>query len=204
MNSRRWLVALMAALIAACSQPATKSAPSSDLPDSATAEPGKADTGADRTGPERIAIGFYTAYLKLPAGGVPSADGRARLRPYISPALEQLLINAAAAEVRHDAATNGQEPPLLEGDPFTSLFEGATEFGEPDCTEGSGSKASCKVALTHADPEGGTAKWTDTLDLVELEAVWRINDIEYGGVGDFGHHGRLTELLKAVIADAPS
>jgi hypothetical protein len=54
--------------------------------------------------------------------GVPCVKERALVRPLISPALDRLRKDAALAETRHRENTKGEEPPLLEGDIFTSLL----------------------------------------------------------------------------------
>jgi hypothetical protein len=40
--------------------------------------------------------------------------------------------------------------------------------------------------------------------LVKDAAGWRVDDIQYGGSWAFGNKGKLSDSLKAVIAEVPS
>lgn len=145
--------------------------------------------------------GFYTAYNSVREGGVPDTAGRQRLAPFLSEALVKLLSDAAAAEDAFAADTKGQSPPLIEGDLFTSLFEGATAFKIGIC-KSDGKKGTCAAQLTYTSPNEKPVVWTDTVYLVDSGAGWRVNDIGYGGTWDFGNKGRLSETLKFAIANA--
>jgi hypothetical protein len=78
--------------------------------------------------PAGVAHGFYVVYSTFhPSDGIPDAAGRAKYSPFLSPAFERLLAEAAAAEARFGKANKGA-PPLLEGDLFTSLFRRCDRF----------------------------------------------------------------------------
>jgi hypothetical protein len=162
-----------------------------------------ADAAADMS---KTADGFYRAYSTFhPSDGIPDARGRAKYEPYISPALDKLLSDGNSAEARF-AKANKNSPPLIEGDLFTSNFEGATSYKLGACTA-SGAKGSCKVMLTDdpgktANPKDKPISWTDTIYLVETPSGWRIDDVGYGGSWDFGNKGRMSETLTSVIKDA--
>jgi len=150
---------------------------------------------------ERAVRAFYNVYLKLGAGGVPSRAQQARLAPLISPALASLLRDARHAEETHLRRTKNQEPPLVEGDLFTSLFEGAHAYALAGCTP-SAATAECAVTLTYADPRDASKyTWTDRVLLVRARGRWVVNDIAFGGGWDFARKGRLTDTLRAVAAD---
>ena len=147
------------------------------------------------------ATGFYTAYKTLTADGVPNAAGRTKLEPFISQTLEKLLSDAAAAENTFAQGTKGQSPPLIEGDVFTSLFEGATSFKIGAC-KSDGRKGTCAAELTYTSSNEKPVVWTDTVYLIQTDTGWRVDDIGYGGTWDFGNKGRLSETLKFAIANA--
>ena len=193
---RAWLsiIAVVAlSFLGAChAKPAASAAASS--------APGVAPSA--NAAPDRIVDGFYTAYQALPSGGgVPDGDGRAMLAPFLSPALSQLLKEADAAETAYAKATNGESPPLIEGDPFSSMFEGATGAEVGKC-EGDDKERQCVVDLVYKDQSGKETKWQDTADVVMTNKGWRVDDIEYGGTWDFGNKGTLSELLKGAIEEA--
>jgi hypothetical protein len=153
-----------------------------------------------QTTPDPAASGFLSAYGSFhPSDGIPDGAGRARLQPFLSPALNNLLADAAAAQGRFSTKIK-DSPPLLEGDLFTSMFEGATQWKLQACAI-SGNQARCPVAFTHAGPK--PVNWTDALLLVNTPQGWRVDDIAYGGGFQFGNTGRLSDTLKTVTGEPP-
>jgi hypothetical protein len=151
-----------------------------------------------------VAIGFYTAYAMFrPSDGIPDARERAQLEPFISNALDRLLTDGEAAEHHFATVTKHMSPPLIEGDLFTSNFEGATAWHVGPC-EIAAASARCPVALGYRSRTREDARpvnWTDTVYLVHTPAGWRVDDIDYGATGAFGNKGRLTQTLRDAIRD---
>ena len=146
----------------------------------------------------RAAATFYDIVLSERTSGVPDAEMRAKLRPVISPDLDSLLAQAAEAERRHTARTNNEEPPYLQGDIFSSLFEGATGYEISGCDEKSERLIECEVQLVHDAEE--PVQWKDRVMLGPSGAdAWLVDDIAYGGGWDFAPKGTLKEMLRAVI-----
>lgn len=149
-----------------------------------------------------VATGFLSAYGSFhPSDGIPDAGGRTRLAPYLSPVLNKMLADGAAAEARF-AAKFKNSPPLIEGDLFSSMFEGATAWKLGACNAG-GTTARCPVAFTYAQSGRQPVTWTDTLLLTNTAAGWRVDDIAYGAGFQFGNTGKLTDTLKTVLREAP-
>jgi hypothetical protein len=148
----------------------------------------------------KAAQDFYTFYLKVHPFGVPTKAEQAAFRKVVSPGLADLLEKAWAAEENYSRETKGEVPPLVEGDLFTSLFEGAMSFSVLSCkTRQKG--ATCFVKLT-ADPAAEKPViWKDRVMLVKGRQGWTVDDIEYLGDWQFMHKGRLRELLNQVIAE---
>jgi hypothetical protein len=148
------------------------------------------------------ANGFLGAYGSIhPSDGIPDASGRAKFAPYLSPALNKMLADGAAAEARF-AAKVKDSPPLIEGDLFSSMFEGATAWKLGGCNV-SGSAVRCPVSFTHAQAGHPPVTWTDALLLVNTQEGWRVDDIAYGAEFQFGNTGKLTDTLKMVLREAP-
>lgn len=149
---------------------------------------------------------FYDVYQTFhPSDGIPDATGRAKYAPYVSASLNQLLNEAGAAENRF-AAGNKDSPPLIEGDIFTSNFEGATAVKIGSCA-GDNKAAYCAIDLTYdpgktGNPQDKPLHWTDTVYLLDDGSGWRVNDIGYGGSWDFGNKGRMRDTLKMAISEA--
>ena len=157
---------------------------------------------AAQTTPDTAASGFLAVYGSFhPSDGIPDSGGRTRLRPFLSPGLNKLLADAAAAQARFSAKIKNS-PPLLEGDLFTSMFEGASQWKLQPCAT-SGVQSRCPVAFAHAGPDGKSTAWTDTLLLVNTPEGWRVDDIAYGGGFQFGNTGRLSDTLKTVTSEPP-
>ena len=160
--------------------------------------PARADDAA-----QAAAQAFYKVYgtEHLRGGGVPDATGRAHYAPVLSPRLNQQMAAAAAAEVRFAAKVKGAAPPLIEGDIFSSVFEGATAWQVGACTV-TGAVARCPVALTLAAPGQKPANWHDTLVLANAGGGWKVDDVVYDGGFAFGNTGKLSDILKMVLAQA--
>jgi hypothetical protein len=161
-----------------------------------------ADDGGDMT---RIVNGFYGAYFTFhPSDGIPDAKGRAKYAPFLSPALETLLAQGNEAEQKF-AKANKDSPPLVEGDLFTSNFEGATSFSIGAC-KGDAKAGHCTAALAYDDrkdnPKDKPLSWNDTVYLVATPFGWRVDDIGYGASWDFGNKGKLSETIQSAIVNA--
>jgi hypothetical protein len=156
--------------------------------------------GAEDAG--QVVNGFYGAYSTFhPSDGIPDAKARAKYEPFISSAMDALLKQGADAEGKF-AKANKDSPPLVEGDLFTSNFEGATSYKVGACT-GDAKVEKCTVALTYdAGPKEKPIVWNDTVFLVATSSGWRVDDIGYGASWAFANKGRLSETVHGVIADA--
>jgi hypothetical protein len=159
--------------------------------------------------PTGAANEFYAIYKDQHAqGGIPDATVRLRYSPVLSPRLNKQLTDAAAAQGRLTAKVRNAVPPMLEGDIFSSLFEGATSWKVGAC-QGDGKSAHCSVALAYAPPSAQNAKapkpasWSDTLLLVRTPQGWKVDDVIYDAAFPFGNTGRLSEMLQMVIAANP-
>jgi hypothetical protein len=159
--------------------------------------------------PASAANAFYAVYNGQRSGGIPDATVRLRYSPVLSPRLNKQLVEAAAAQARLTAKVKNAVPPMLEGDIFSSLFEGATAWKVGTC-QGDAKTARCPVALTHAvgAPVAGQkpekpANWNDTLLLVNTPQGWKVDDVVYDAGLAFGNTGRLSDMLTMVVAANP-
>ena len=143
--------------------------------------------------------GFYGAYETFrPPAGVPDAATRKRLASFISPALDKLLADAGDAQARYEKLTQGRFPPLIEGDPFTPNFDGATSYSVERCANDARG-AHCDVSLSFVNGKDKPHNWTDRVDLIRTNDGWRVNDIDYGNNGDAGSSGSLSDTFRNAI-----
>jgi hypothetical protein len=162
---------------------------------------------SDTSGPLAAANGFYGVYATFhPSDGIPDAKARAKLEPFISSALDRLLIDGEAAEAHFAQVTKNMSPPLIEGDLFTSNFEGATAWHVGSC-EAQAQTAHCSISFgyrSNAKEDAKPVNWTDTVWLVRTANGWRVDDIGYGATWAFGNKGRLKHVLQNAIPDGNS
>jgi len=108
------------------------------------------------------------------------------------------MLDANGAEICHAKRVHNMEPPLWEGDLFTSLFEGATG-GKVAAVRVDGKSAEVDVEWTYDAQDGQKAVvWQDRFYLVLHEGAWRIDDIAHLGDWEFTYHGRISELLRDI------
>ena len=164
--------------------------------------PPSAQPAAD---PATAANGFYAIYDGQRArGGIPDATGRLRYSAILSPRLNKQLAEAAAAQARLTAKVKNAVPPMLEGDVFSSLFEGATAWKVGAC-QADTKTARCPVALTYTAPTPAKkpVSWNDVLVLVNTPQGWKVDDVIYDAGFAFGNTGRLSGMLAMVVAVNP-
>ena len=136
----------------------------------------------------------------LSSTGIPDTPARVRLAPLITPGLSEALAAAANAQTRF-MTKHKDSPPLIEGDIFSSLFEGPTAWKVGACS-GDARTARCSVALTRQDPGQKPANWTDTL-VLSNQGGWKVDDVVYDAGFAFGNTGRLSDMLNMVIGSNP-
>jgi hypothetical protein len=152
--------------------------------------------------PAQGAADFYRVYLRSHPLGVPNARVRQQMTPFLTPRLLSLLQEADRAETRYAEATRRENPPLVEGDVFTSLFEGATQYKIGMCEENGEGRAMCEVELTYRVADEGETNWTDTVVLVREDRRYRVDDVIYGGSWAFSNMGRMSEILNSAVAES--
>jgi len=150
---------------------------------------------------------FYAVYKDHHAqGGIPDATGRLRYTPVLSPRLNKQLTDAAAAQARLTAKVKNAVPPMLEGDIFSSLFEGATSWKVGAC-QGDAKAARCTVALSYVPAQSAKppkpANWNDTVIVTSTPQGWKVDDVVYDAGFPFGNTGRLSDMLQMVVAANP-
>ncbi len=151
---------------------------------------------------------FYAVYAgqRAQGGGIPDATGRLRYAPVLSPRLNKQMTAAAAAQARLTAKVKNAVPPMLEGDIFSSLFEGATSWKVGTC-QTNGKSARCTASLTYTPPPSQKASkpatWSDTILLENTPQGWKVDDVVYDAGFAFGNTGRLSSMLQMVIAANP-
>jgi hypothetical protein len=141
--------------------------------------------------PLPAATAFYRELRTLPVDGLPKGDAWKSLKALITPELAQVIELAQAEQAAAIKKEPDEKPPWVEGDLFSSLFEGPNSFKFGSVTI-SGAKAEVIVHCSYTGG-GATSSWTDTLLLVKSDKGWLVDDIRFGGTWDFANKGTLKE-----------
>ena len=151
--------------------------------ESQTAEPNAAD----------VVRQFYASTMAGKVSGAPTADQLTTLAPFLSDTLRSLLAAARKLSDAEAAKAPDEKPPFVEGDLFSSLFEGPTSIEvSADSARGDQRVASIRMTSTGANP---AVTWVDRAVLVKQGDRYVIDDIEYGGQWDFANKGTLRASL---------
>lgn len=142
---------------------------------------------------------FYAAYAKHPFTGLPAGADWRRVAPRISAPLAKMIRAAQAEQARCAKANPDDKPPWIEGDMFTSNFEGFTRFHVSDSLAVSGPQPAVVVDFDYVD-RGVTFSWRDQVVLTKEGGRWVIDDVRYRKSEGFGN-GFGEGLRKALTLD---
>jgi hypothetical protein len=160
-------------------------------------------TTASTSDASRAALdGFLDFYFHGYRTGLPDASERAALAPNASPAFNAALEQAARAERCAYAQHQGAEPPLLQGDVFSSLFEKANGVQSIAAVRADADHAEYQVGFEYRMPGAARpeVEWQDTVQLIRAGNAWLVDDVIRGGNWDFGAKGSVRSQLLAVAA----
>jgi len=172
----------------------------SDGPAVAASGPAVADSVTQPASSPRAAIDrFLQFYFHEYRSGLPSERERAALSPMVTRGFSAALEAAAHAERCAYGKHQGTEPPLIQGDLFSSLFEKANAV--LGINEDSNDGATAEYTLdfeyrTPGDP-GQVSKWHDGVHLVRIDGAWLIDDFMHRGEWQFTSQGSVKSLLTA-------
>jgi len=123
---------------------------------------------AQQQKPEDFAKQFYQKYLDLNVRGLPDEKELKSLSPYLSDDLRRLFEKAQLEQKRFiEKNPVDMKPPWVDGEMFTSLFEGAQSFKIAE-VKTRGVYTDVSVNLEYKE-NSETSRWTDTLVLVNIK-----------------------------------
>lgn len=167
----------------------------------AASEPAAADPVAQpASGPRATIDRFLQFYFDDYRSGMPSEGERAALSPMVTleflAALEAAARSESCAYRRHQ----GAEPPLIQGDLFSSLFEKASGVLGINEVSNDGMAAEYTLDFEYRTPgePGQVLKWHDGVQLVRSEGAWLIDDFVHRGDWQFTSQGSVKSMLTAV------
>lgn len=133
---------------------------------------------------------FYAAYQKLHFSGLPNSKQLLALSPYLSPRLHELLRRAQAEQAKCIRKNPDDKGPWVEGDLFSSNFEGVTRVvlvSSDGKTNSDVLRQQLHVSFEYVE-NGQKVAWSDDLVLTRASATaaWLIDDVLYRGGQQFG------------------
>lgn len=131
--------------------------------------------------PAEAAKAFYAKVRALNFPGLPKGQDWIALLPLVTEEFATAMLGAQAEQAEAIKNAPDEKPPWIEGDLFSSVFEGVQHFiiGKARVT---GDKAEVPVTCTYTEG-GDTVKWTDTLLMVRTAKGWLFDDMRFGGTG---------------------
>jgi hypothetical protein len=138
--------------------------------------------------------------------GIPTNNEINSLRALLSIDFIDVLRSARQKEIIYGKKSDAPVPPLIEGNIFTSSFEGYTSLGKIRQDNANAHRFTIEFTYLdstkrHASEQKGESKpfvWTDRVIVKYEKNHWVIDDIELMGKSEFGLHGSLKKLLKEI------
>jgi len=165
-------------------------------------------TNAPQSGSEEIEVPvkrFLDFYFHDYGGGLPKASQRPLLAAFLTEEFLNRFDAALKGQACYAKKVDNEGPPLIQGDLFSSLFEGATT-GTTRVVERQQDRATVEIAWTY---DGGPASsapfaWKDRVTLVRSADGWLISDFTHLGDWAFMTKGNVSEILLAVAKECDS
>jgi hypothetical protein len=150
------------------------------------------------------AVRFYQGYSALRQSGgltgIPDDAQLTQLAPLITPELAGHFSAARREQRRCAKQFPGDKPPWIEGDIFSSNFEGFTSFS---AASSKSAQQGREVVIRFTYTEGKSrVKWTDTLVLRNEAGRWLVDDIFYRG--HFAFSSGFGKNLKSSLTRIPA
>jgi hypothetical protein len=159
-----------------------------------------------RPAPRATVDSFLEFYFQEYGSGLPDGAERATLRPMLTEEFAEALDRAAAAQRCASERALGQEPPLVQGDIFSSLFEKATAVVRIAQGTAAPSRVTYRLDFEWREPDAqhAASTWSDEVVLELVDGRWLIDDFIHGGDWQFTTRGSVKQILLGVAALCPA
>lgn len=149
---------------------------------------------ADVESPVRRFLEFYFDDYKR---GLPERRQLPQLATFLTPDFTQLFDAALKGQDCYHRKTDNEGPSPIQGDLFSSLFEGATKATYHPVAR-TAESATIEIEWTNDDKHLAPTAfvWKDEIRLVKTEAGWRIADFVHLGNWEFMTKGKVSEILR--------
>jgi hypothetical protein len=144
--------------------------------------------------PYQVTKKFYAQLFYLQIRGLPGDAQMKDISPFLSAEIKRLIARDRQIQARFIKDRPDQKPPWIEGDLFSSLFEGSTAF-QPGRVRKRAGQTEVDVNLSYL-ADGQYTKWTDAAVLKRIGGRWVITNIIFKGKWQFKNAGTLLRALK--------
>ncbi|MGK2860192.1 MAG: hypothetical protein ACSLFQ_23595 [Thermoanaerobaculia bacterium] len=154
--------------------------------------------------PDAVVSKFYDLCIRERVTGLPTDEQFEAMSDLLSDRILGMLADARMEQADFARENPDEKPPWIEGDLFSSLYEGPTRFtvGTP-VIERDRARVTVRFADDQTD-DGIPFAWEDDVLLViDVNNDWRIDEIVYRGTWDFASRGTLSESLPGGQATEP-
>lgn len=148
------------------------------------------------------ASAFCTELRRERIEGLPTDAQLLRLSPFLTRELGDSIKRARALQDKDQPAQPEEKPEGIEGDIFSSLFEGVTSWGLDDVLNAPGADGTVKVRQSYAEPGQEVVKWTDVLVFKRRDQQWLLNDVLMGGKWQFKSGKSLRSRLPGGLMES--
>ncbi|MCB1211650.1 MAG: hypothetical protein KDK97_20165 [Verrucomicrobiales bacterium] len=148
------------------------------------------------------AAAFCTEVRRERIEGLPTPEQLQRLSSLITPELHSVIERARTLQQEQIRTQPDEKPDWIEGDLFSSLFEGVSTWGLGEVFTAPTVDATVKVDQTHAESQQDPVSWTDTLVFKRRGKRWLLNDIMMGGNSEFNADTTLRSRLPGGIKES--
>ncbi len=145
--------------------------------------------GKEAATPTDAVVQFYTMRDAIGVQGAPTPKELAALRPFIADTLARGLVFADSVRESDKRRAPDEKPGYVEGDLFSSVFEGSTSFRVmPTLSTSAPYVVPVEFTDERAKP---VVRWIDTAIVIVERGRLVVQDVRYGGTWDFANKGSL-------------
>jgi len=128
---------------------------------------------------------FYALNQKLRVDGLPSPTQLGSLSTYLSQGLQTAIRKASQEQARCMKKFKDEKPPWIEGDLFTSNFEGFTTIDAVAVKSAKPDRKTMTISFAYTE-NGQTFRWSDEVVLVPGgHGKWVVDDVRFRGEQPF-------------------
>jgi hypothetical protein len=132
----------------------------------------------------QAADALYTSLRARPVSGLPDRAARNRLAPSLSAALRSGFARSQREQHRCNKAHPGEKGPWVEGDMFSSNFEGFTAFRIGETNPGANGSVRVTIEMEYQQ-NGQKTVWKDQVSMIRERGLWVLDDVLYGRTEGF-------------------